>query len=69
MADLPHPSDTDTNGPEGRGATPEHEPAPGTPRWVIVFGAVVLAVVVLIVVVHLAGVGMGGMMNHGMPHR
>lgn len=69
MADTPHPSGTDTDGAAGRRATPEHETAPGTPRWVIVFGLVVLAVVVLVVVVHLAGGGMGGMMNHGMPHR
>lgn len=69
MAEMPHPSNTDTDGVAGRSATPEHEAAPGTPRWVIVFGAVALAIVVLVVVVHLAGGGMGAMMNHGMPHR
>jgi hypothetical protein len=38
-------------------------PYPGTPRWVIVSGIVVLALVLLFVGLHLAGGGMGPM-NH-----
>ena len=69
MADTPHTPNTNADSATGRGAPPEHEAAPGTPRWVIVFGVVALALVVVVVVVHLAGGGMGAMMNHGMPRR
>jgi len=36
-------------------ADPTHNPDPGTPRWVKVFGIIALVVVVLFVVVMLAG--------------
>jgi hypothetical protein len=53
MADLP-PSTNDS------GLRPSDESPPSTPRWVYVFGIIVLAVVVVFVVLHLAGVGVGG---------
>lgn len=69
MAELPHRSETHADAAADRGTASEDETGPGTPRWVIVFGLIALALVVVVVVVHLAGGGMGGMMNHGMPHR
>jgi hypothetical protein len=48
----------------GTGADPDS--AAGTPRWVKVFGLVVLALLALFVVLHLAGLGGGhGPGRHG----
>lgn len=62
MADSgPHPDfsgdpEVGTGGPARRGS------APSTPRWVKVFGVIVVVLVVVLVIVHLAGGGMG---SHG----
>jgi len=53
MANLP-PSTGDM------GLRPSGDSPPSTPRWVYVFGIIVLAVVLLFVILHLAGVGVGG---------
>jgi hypothetical protein len=42
-------------------SSPEPPDEDGAPRWVKVFGGVVLAVVVVFVAIHLAG---GGMVGH-----
>jgi hypothetical protein len=34
-------------------------PYPGTPRWVYVFGAIVIVLVLMFVIKHLAGGGVG----------
>jgi hypothetical protein len=46
----------------GGGAHPSGRAAEGTPRWVWVSGALVLAILLVVVVVHLTG---GGMRMHG----
>ncbi|WP_328971437.1 hypothetical protein [Streptomyces sp. NBC_00239] len=58
MADFPPSRHSDDDGTDpGR---PERGPAPGRPRWVNVFLAVLIALVVAFVIMHLAGGGMGG---------
>ena len=37
----------------------EFRPYPGTPRWVYVFGIIVLALVLVFVIKHLTGGGVG----------
>jgi hypothetical protein len=49
MADQPPTPDTDMR--------PTEERPPGTPRWVKVFGLIILALVVLVVVVLVTGIG------------
>jgi len=56
-----HP-DSDGDHRVGPRVPARHGSAPSTPRWVRVFGAVVVVLVLVLVVVHLAGGGMG---NHG----
>ena len=60
MADLPGSND-DLR--KRAAATPSRRTTPGTPRWVKVFGIVVVVLVLLFVIVHLTGHGLG---NHGM---
>ena len=38
---------------------PDRPPYPGTPRWVKVFGIIVIVLVLLFVILHLAGGGFG----------
>ena len=40
--------------------TDSNRDATGTPRWVYVFGTVVLVLVLLFVILHLTGHGLGG---------
>ena len=37
----------------------ETDDDPGTPRWVIVFGGIVIVLVLIFVILHLAGRGLG----------
>lgn len=40
---------------------------PSTPRWVKVFGIVMIVLVILFVILHLSGNGFGGLHSHTMP--
>jgi len=51
MADVP--PNPDSNGDTGDDTT-------GTPRWVKVFGIIVIVLVLLFVILHLTGGGLGG---------
>jgi hypothetical protein len=51
MTDCPPDPDRDTSGDSGG--------YPGTPRWVKVFGIIVIVLVLVFVVVHLMGGGLG----------
>jgi hypothetical protein len=59
MADLPSSptANPDTSARPGRGSSTRTQPS--TPRWVYVFGIVLLVLVVLFVIQHLAGGGFG----------
>jgi len=46
--------------PNDAGEGLPQRPTPGTPRWVKVFGIVVIALVLVFVVLHLTGHGFGG---------
>lgn len=50
MADLPPDSDM----------RPDRGSPPSTPRWVKVFGIIVIVLVLLFVILHLTGFGFGG---------
>lgn len=66
MADLPPYSDS--NGDTGVG--PDRGSPPGTPRWVKVFGIIVIILVLLFVVLHLSGNSpFGGPGGHIPPFR
>jgi len=43
----------------------EHRVPPSMPRWVKIFGVVLITLVLVVVVMHLAGVNLGGL--HHMP--
>ncbi len=61
MADSstpPRANSSDAVMRHGRGSPPS------TPRWVKVFGTIVIVMVLLFVVLHLAGLGLGGHMHH-----
>jgi hypothetical protein len=60
MADLPPYPDSggDTGLVPARGSTPSTPP--GTPRWVKVFGIIVLVLVLTFVILHLAGLSPAG---------
>lgn len=50
--------------PEHTGPDPDAGSPPPTPRWVKMFGLVVVALVVLFVIKHLAGGGFRGHLGH-----
>ena len=60
MADLPPYPDTGND----TGVGPDRGSAPGTPRWVKVFGIVLVVLVLLVVVVLLVGGGSHGPGRH-----
>ena len=39
---------------------PDRESPPSTPRWVKVFGVIVIVLILLFVILHLTGHGLGG---------
>jgi hypothetical protein len=43
------------------------ESPPSTPRWVKVFGIIVVALVLLVIILHLTGNSLGGPGSHMMP--
>ncbi|MEU0164156.1 hypothetical protein ABZ214_01555 [Streptomyces iakyrus] len=59
---------TDSPSDPGTGTTPDQGPAPATPRWVKVSGAVAVALIVLFLVLHLTGSGFGPGMHSGSGH-
>jgi hypothetical protein len=59
---------TDSPSDPGSGAAPDQGPAPATPRWVKVSGAVAVALIVLFVVLHLTGSGFDPGMHSGSGH-
>jgi hypothetical protein len=58
------PTDEDSNGDTHQ---PGHRAAPGTPRWVKVFGVILIGLVVLFAVLHLSGHSPVDHMNHMSP--
>lgn len=60
MADPP--AYTDSNGDAGDDTRmkPDRESPPGTPRWVKVFGIIVIVLVLLFIILHITGGGLGG---------
>jgi hypothetical protein len=52
--------DSDGNTGDDSPLTPEHGSPPSTPRWVRVFGVIVVAAALLFLILHLAGHRHGG---------
>ncbi|MBA3560242.1 MAG: hypothetical protein H0W30_16755 [Gemmatimonadaceae bacterium] len=52
----------ESNTVDDPGLRPIRGPTPGAPRWVRVFGTIILVLAVLFVIKHLTGGGLG---NHG----
>jgi hypothetical protein len=64
MANVPPFPDSDDKTRTDIGVRLDHNSPPNTPRWVIMFGIIVLALVVFVIVLHLTVGGFGSMMNH-----
>ncbi len=65
MADPPSYPDTG----DDTGVGPDRGSPPSTPRWVKVFGIIVIVLLLLFVILHLTGGGLGGHtppIEHGM---
>ena len=60
MADLASDPDTECDTPHDTLGAPDQ----GTPRWVKVFGIVIVVLVLLFVALHLTGHGFGGHTPH-----
>ena len=59
MDDRPPYPDSNDNNRNDCSVGPDRGSPPGTPRWVKVFGIIVLLLVLLLVILHLTGHGFG----------
>jgi hypothetical protein len=60
MADPPPYPDSNSNTGDDTRVRPDYRATTSTPRWVKVFGIIVIILILLFVILHLTGGGLGG---------